>query len=291
MNRISIIKPILSELLTRKPILRIPEPELIMENEEQVIAFDQAGQSQGPIDPVYLFSAIQITRTIQGSKNVLDLGCGSAQLLSRMAQANPTSQFTGVDLSDKMLTFSKALLNEKKITNVNLIKSDMTRLDGFVDHSFDAVYSSLALHHLPDEKSLESFFIQLVRVLKPGGKFVLFDYSLLKSKSSLEYLLLRGGLHHSKVYIDDTFNSMQAAFPTKLYQELAKKYFSTPMEFHSAFLFPFMFVLSSKKAELTESQLLYFKSIYSHFNHDLKNNYKDIVMLFCLSGLKTPKLK
>jgi ubiquinone/menaquinone biosynthesis C-methylase UbiE len=45
----------------------------------------------------------------------------------------------------------------------------------YPDKTFDAIISSLVIHNIPDEKGRERALSEMLRVLKPGGRFALFD--------------------------------------------------------------------------------------------------------------------
>ncbi|WP_434445006.1 class I SAM-dependent methyltransferase [Lentzea sp. E54] len=103
---------------------------------------------------------------------VLDVGCGTGNLLRATGRRHPEVELFGVDPDLKML--AKA---ERKLRGAGL----KARLDrGFAQElafpadSFDAVFSSLMLHHL-DTPSKDEMLAEVRRVLRPGGVLVLAD--------------------------------------------------------------------------------------------------------------------
>ncbi len=102
---------------------------------------------------------------------VIDLGCGTGAFA--LNAASNFKKIYAVDISAGMLEYLKQRAEEKGISNIEC------RQGGFLSYNHegtpvDGIISSLVLHHLPDFWKQ----IALKRVygmLKPGGKFYLFD--------------------------------------------------------------------------------------------------------------------
>lgn len=101
---------------------------------------------------------------------VLELGCGIGYQSAFLAQL--AGEVVATDLPDEDVTAhapgmlqAKLLHDQLNIHNVKLIACSAEALP-FEDDSFDMVYSSHVLEHIPDqEKALNEIY----RVLKPGG--------------------------------------------------------------------------------------------------------------------------
>lgn len=158
---------IVNEMCIKRTIERKQEPDLIMTDPNKVKSyFEASNEYQGS---VYTFILANLCELIKPGDRVLDLGCGSGNMLSIAADAFKDANFVGLDLSDNMLHYSKQVISDKQLTNVELIKGDMTKLSElFGEHSFDVVMSSGAFHHLPDEVMLRSVFEEIEKVLKSG---------------------------------------------------------------------------------------------------------------------------
>ena len=85
----ALIPVFLRELLVERSLPREPEPDLVMDDPDQVAAYAQAGRIDGVMAASYLFHSARISQTISGAKTVLDLGCGPATQLAQIAQLNP----------------------------------------------------------------------------------------------------------------------------------------------------------------------------------------------------------
>ena len=132
--------------------------------------------------PAFFDGYAQLPRSVQGldgapewpalksmlpdlaGKSVIDLGCGYGWFC-RVARELGAVNVTGVDLSEKMLARAAELTND---ASIRYQRSDLESLTLAPD-SLDLVYSSLALHYLPD---LNALFANIRHALKPGGYLV-----------------------------------------------------------------------------------------------------------------------
>ncbi len=79
----------------------------------------------------------------------------------------------------------------------------------FPDASFDVVLSSFMLHHLPGEVRRQGF-AQVLRVLKPGGRFLAVDLAD-RSRSLIGRLTGVFGHAMPQGYVEGLVSEMQAA--------------------------------------------------------------------------------
>jgi SAM-dependent methyltransferase len=108
--------------------------------------------------------------------SVLDLGCGTGQLLRRAAGRLPASRLVGCDFSGGMLAEASERLRDAARASdgavratAALVRGDAMRLP-FRAGAFDAVVSTEAFHWFPDQRAA---LAEIARVLAPGGVLLL----------------------------------------------------------------------------------------------------------------------
>lgn len=123
--------------------------------------------------------------------NVLDLGCGTGNISLKVKERFPNARITCVDMAENMIEIAKSKL--ASYNDIEFKIADFRDLD-FQD-DFDAVISSLALHHLQhQEKKL--FYHTINRFLKKGGVFYNTDN------------ILGSSPHLNQLYMDKWVNFM-----------------------------------------------------------------------------------
>lgn len=117
---------------------------------------------------------IELAKIKPGDK-VLDVGCGTGNLtLTAKSVVRSTGMVHGIDASPEMIEVAR-----KKAQNAGLdVVFDVGLIEKipFPDGTFDVVISRLVIHHLPDELKLKGF-AEILRVLKPGGNFLIADFN------------------------------------------------------------------------------------------------------------------
>jgi ubiquinone/menaquinone biosynthesis C-methylase UbiE len=93
---------------------------------------------------------------------VLDLGCGTGLGYELCTAVNPNVQYTGVDISIEMLNTMKSTY-----TAVTACNTNMSNLDDFCSHSFDAVISIFTSFSFTED--IDNTIDEILRVLKPNG--------------------------------------------------------------------------------------------------------------------------
>lgn len=116
---------------------------------------------------------------LQPGQAVLDVPCGTGQSLDLLAPAvGPSGRVVGIDTSSGMLRRAERRVRRAAWPNVTLLHADASKLDDGRVRSLagpdglDGVLCALGLTALPD---WEPAFRTLFDLLRPGGRFVLFD--------------------------------------------------------------------------------------------------------------------
>jgi len=116
-----------------------------------------------------------------GHEHVLDAGCGRGLALIACAKKLTTGKAVGIDLwaakdqsnNNPEATWANAAA-EAVAGRIVVKTGDITNLP-FPDASFDAVISMIVIHNIPSRQARDRALHELVRVLKPGGRMVIFD--------------------------------------------------------------------------------------------------------------------
>lgn len=115
-----------------------------------------------------------ILKRIKGKKNILDIGCGSCELVFFLARELKNVRVVGVDLRNCEFPDTVEKRRKEKITNkVQCLKADASELNFLEDKSFDAVVNVYSLHEFSSpQKTLQEAF----RVLHKEGKLIIVDF-------------------------------------------------------------------------------------------------------------------
>ncbi len=248
-----------NELLSGEQVPREPEPHLVMDSSEQAEAYAKASSSHGSMASVHLFHCRNICRVIRPGTVVLDLACGTADLLLQLATLNLETQFIGLDLSESMLELARERCAERQLENVRFLREDCRSLSSFADCSADVVTSTMAFHHLANTEDLFETFRQINRILRPKGAIYIADFGLLRSHESMRLLSRQYADREDPVFIDDYFNSLKAAFSVEELRSAAAMINKSPVVCSRSLFAPFMVLLRAGKEsplpKLTERAL------------------------------------
>ena len=99
---------------------------------------------------------------------VLDAGCGMGRYL-RVAAELGAAKVVGMDLSGAVFAARELTAH---LSNVEVVQGDLLR-PPFAPNGFDSIYSLGVLDHTPDPRAA---FLNLARLLKPGGRIVIWVY-------------------------------------------------------------------------------------------------------------------
>ncbi|MDD3754461.1 MAG: methyltransferase domain-containing protein [Methanobacterium sp.] len=153
--------------------------------EEEAEIFDELIKTLIPYYEDMIESMILALPFHQKEKiNVLDLGCGTGNISLKVKERFPNARITSVDMAKNMIKIAKQKL--ASYNDIEFIIADVRDLE-FVDE-FDAVVSSLALHHLhhPEKKP---YYHRIKSFLKKGGVFYNTD-NILGSSPHLNQLYM-----------------------------------------------------------------------------------------------------
>lgn len=107
-------------------------------------------------------------------ESVLDIATGTGDLAISLAKTG-AKEIVGLDLSEGMLAVGRKKIEEEKLTGrIEMIQGDSEALP-FDDNRFDAITVAFGVRNF---ENLEKGLSEILRVLKPGGKFVILETSV-----------------------------------------------------------------------------------------------------------------
>ncbi|MBL4672823.1 MAG: methyltransferase domain-containing protein [Arenicella sp.] len=110
--------------------------------------------------------------SIKKGDNVLDVGCGLGQEVEKFAGLVGTNgQVIGVDLSAEVIAEARVRLSDKGLP-VEFLTGSADKLN-FPDNRFDLVRAERVLEYMSDPLGMVS---EMVRVTRPGGEVLIFDF-------------------------------------------------------------------------------------------------------------------
>lgn len=106
--------------------------------------------------------------------DMLDLASGTGDIAILAASRFPQARISAVDISEQMLMIAKAKSVRHKINNINWITGNMQDLS-FPDSSFDVVTVAFGLRNASE---IEKAISEISRVLRPGGRALILEFSM-----------------------------------------------------------------------------------------------------------------
>ena len=106
-------------------------------------------------------------------KHILDIATGTADFAIESLSLKP-EKVTGVDISEGMLSVGREKLKKKSLDHIIQLELGDSEKLLFEDNKFDAVIVSFGVRNFAH---LEKGLADMYRVLKPGGKTVIVEFS------------------------------------------------------------------------------------------------------------------
>jgi ubiquinone/menaquinone biosynthesis C-methylase UbiE len=109
--------------------------------------------------------AIRATGCSLGTQSALDFGCGLGRLTAALTQH--FDKAVGLDVSPSMVESAQRI--HQGVDGLEFVTNVRGDLAVLAADSFDFVYSSKVLQHLPEPEVAKTYIAEFIRVLKPGG--------------------------------------------------------------------------------------------------------------------------
>jgi demethylmenaquinone methyltransferase/2-methoxy-6-polyprenyl-1,4-benzoquinol methylase len=129
---------------------------------------------------------------LSAGETALDLACGTGDITFALASRLSTGNAVGLDITQGMLAIAESKRRESGVENVSFHRGDIMRLP-FPEQVFDCVTGGYALRNVPD---ITGALAEILRVLKPGGRFLSLDFGHPRNRAYhwlyLNYLIVVG---------------------------------------------------------------------------------------------------
>lgn len=119
---------------------------------------------------------------------VLDIGCGTGDMMALFRRLRPSARITGIDFSPNMLAEAEKRFEGDE--NLSLVLGDAAA-PPFESDSFDCISISFALRNTDDRKKVIS---EAARMLKTGGRLCCIDSFVPKNSLILPFYRIYFGL-------------------------------------------------------------------------------------------------
>jgi ubiquinone/menaquinone biosynthesis C-methylase UbiE len=130
--------------------------------------YEQSWLQRAFFDRIHKATLALAASIIPQPQSILDVGCGTGRLLRRAHTVWPQAQLLGVDPAPGMIEIAK------RLTPNATFSTGMAEALPLPDASVDLALSTTSFHHWQDQAA---GIRAIARVLRPGGYFVLVDFS------------------------------------------------------------------------------------------------------------------
>lgn len=107
-------------------------------------------------------------------KHILDVATGTADMTLEINKQLQPEKIIGLDISSEMIAFGKKKIEKKNLSSLIQLEVGDSENMRFDDGSFDATTVAFGVRNFGD---LERGLSEMHRILKPGGKIVILEFS------------------------------------------------------------------------------------------------------------------
>jgi demethylmenaquinone methyltransferase / 2-methoxy-6-polyprenyl-1,4-benzoquinol methylase len=104
---------------------------------------------------------------------ILDVATGTGDFAIACAKLKP-KKITGIDISEGMLEIGRRKVEQQKLSQLITLENGDAETVTLVDGSFDAIVVGFGVRNF---QNLEKGLSNLLRMLKPGGKLIVLEFS------------------------------------------------------------------------------------------------------------------
>jgi ubiquinone/menaquinone biosynthesis C-methylase UbiE len=132
----------------------------------------------------------------EGIHRILDIGCGPGEWAAGIARTHPAIKVTGMDISQRMITFAQARVHRDRLENMSFEVGDATQFPlPYADQSFDLINACL-IYAFMSRQSWPKLIEECYRLLRPGGylRIIQEDANVSTNSPGLDEYHRRGAL-------------------------------------------------------------------------------------------------
>jgi len=192
---------------------RIPEPDLMIEK-AQAKAYAEADFSEAHENFVDLFKEYysrqhDVPPEDSLNENVLDLGCGPADVIVRFARRFTQCNILAVDGSDAMLEHARTTVNDAGLVDRISLQKVYLPSDPIKHKKYQAIISNSLLHHMKDPHN----FWQVIKEYAQSGTFIfVMDLMRPRNEFGAKELVAEYASSEPEILKQDFYNSLLAAY-------------------------------------------------------------------------------
>ena len=129
---------------------------------------------------------------LQNPDSILDIATGTGDLAINLTKTN-AKKIIGLDISEGMLNVGREKINLKQLNHtIDMVVGDSENLP-FDNDSFDAITVAFGVRNF---ETLEKGLSEILRVLRPGGIFVILETSV-----PTKFPFRQGYFIHTKIFL------------------------------------------------------------------------------------------
>jgi demethylmenaquinone methyltransferase/2-methoxy-6-polyprenyl-1,4-benzoquinol methylase len=113
-------------------------------------------------------------------KLILDIATGTADMAIMASKMLKPEKITGIDISDQMLELGKKKIEKEGLGDKIQLQHGDSETINFAENTFDAVMVAFGVRNF---ENLENGLSEMFRVLKPGGRLLILEFSKPRRKA------------------------------------------------------------------------------------------------------------